>query len=206
MKNVGKTHKQSEEIAVQTGGFRGQLQTRRRKKLILLGAGVLILLVGLWVYHLLASLNPSVQDRVDFDVSRVSGDYLTMTEDQSEYVLKSRTGLELEKLRHKTLTKGDLKDFITAYEVARAMTGVGERQRAYEAYVIADTMLNTKDFTAAIKFYEDFVRLCLEKDDTGEVKRIVAKAMRLIDKSSLSQGEKRDQKDKFETLQWLSEQ
>ena len=191
---------------VMAGGFRGALSKQRRTKVIAVAVVVVAVLLGVWAYQVIASLNPDVAEGIEFDPSRISGDYQTMTDPEIRYLLQKNTGLDADIIRSRTIARGDVKDFKGAYEVAEAMAGLEERERSYEAFKIAESMLDTGDFQKAKAFYDDFARVCLEKGDSGEVKRIASKAKTLIDASSLSSAEKTDEKGKFEDLIWLSEQ
>lgn len=191
--------------SVMSGGFRGVLGKQRRTKLIVVAAAVLVILIGIWGYQVMRSLNPSVTEGVGFDASRISGDYQTMTDPEIRYLLKKNTGLDADTIRHRAVSRNEVGDFKRTYEVAKAMAGLEERQRAYEAYVIAESMLDSGDFDYATAFYDDFARICLEKGDSGEVKRVATKAKALIDQSNLSSVEKSNEKNKFEDLIWLSE-
>lgn len=166
----------------------------------------LIVVAGLTGFSIFRSLNPSVVAGVAYDEAALSGDYSTMSDGEIAFWLEKRTGLDLDKLRSQAITKGAVRNFYNARNVAAALWGVGDTKKALEAYKTADSLVTNEDQYVLRDFYLEYSRFCLENGDMAEVKKVATKAISRIDKSSLAAGEKIDQKVRFEEMIWLANQ
>lgn len=206
MKDQGKNSEGSEAAPVQTGGFRGVFRRRRQFAVLIAIVVVAAGLLGLWGYYAMRSINPDVIEGIPYDDEALTGDYLSMNDGEIVYLLKKRTGLDANELRRHAITKGTVKNFYNGYETARAFRGLGDGNKAFEAYGAADAHVSKEDVQTLKDFYLDYARVCLELGKTAEVKKVAAKGIAVIDKSSLSASEKTDEKAELEDLIWLAQQ
>ena len=199
-------HSSDSTVSVESGGFRGK---HKRKRLLLIAGTILLavaLLFGTWQFVVKRSLNPGVNDGTSFDPESLSDNYLIMDSARIEYVFHQKTGMDIRKVQRDSLTRSDFKEFSHAYEAGRALNGLGDRAKAFEAYTVAETMIDTKDIDAVEPFYLDYSRVALELGKNDDVKRIADKAIDLINSSNRPDGEKKVLKEHLEDMKWLAQQ
>jgi hypothetical protein len=102
------------------------------------------------------------------DISDVGDDYSLMTPEQVTYHLYKETGLSIAYLQSKNKLDGKiLKNYDTALEAARALAKVGDRQKALQAYAVAELKMPDK---SDYEFFLEYATTAISKGDKALAK------------------------------------
>lgn len=124
---------------------------------------VLVLVAALFIMY--AQLNPGVKKaRVPSALDTISVEdtnYSEMTKQQIDLQLKRQTGLSVEQLKNKTLSRTTFGNYDNAYRAAKALLAYGNPTKALEAYnVIAKSWPDQCDYN----FYLGYAYQALSQD------------------------------------------
>ncbi|HET8689829.1 MAG TPA: hypothetical protein VFL81_00080 [Candidatus Saccharimonadales bacterium] len=191
---------------VMTGGFKGRLTARKRRRLLIIAVAVIIALAAGFSYLVYRQLNPLGSQQPTYDLSGFPGDVDLMTTAQMDIYLKAKTGFSLDQIEHWStgdIKKSKFKDFDEAYIVAQAYAALKTYdQQAYAAYQAADQLDGDHDAT----FYKDYANAAAQVQNGQVYREALGKAGEAVKRdNSLSAKDKKDQIDEINLLIKISQ-
>lgn len=129
----------------------------KRSLPVIVGVMFAVLVLSAVVFIMYAQLNPEVKKaRVPSVLDTISVEdtnYSEMTKQQIDLQLKRQTGLSVEQLKNKTLSRTTFGNYDNAYRAAKALLAYGNPTKALEAYdVITKSWPNQCDYNFYLEY------------------------------------------------------